>query len=336
MQSLTISASASLQVTTVNRNGSLPAHLAFTVLERSKTAEATGSVLIPNVPAAGLARFRNLSIGTVDIPSGTVIRTTGNPPVRFATTADAVMPAGVAKMLDVPVQAVNPGSSGNLPADTLVAIEGELGTSLAVTNPSPTTGGTDHTVPIQTADDRTLLHAALVSEILDQCKSSLQRTLGQGDTYFPSTLAVGQVLSESYFPADGQPGETLSLTINLQCQAQYARAVDVNSLAGMVLDANLPQGFEPISSRLASALSSTPVTDSDGNTSWKIQFQRLLHARIDPVETMQLIQGRSLITAGRKLTASLQLVAAPVIKVTPAWWPWLPVFPFRIAISIGS
>ena len=239
-------------------------------------------------------------------------------------------------MLDVPVQAVNPGSSGNLPADTLVAIEGELGTSLAVTNPSPTTGGTDHTVPIQTADDRTLLHAALVSEILDQCKSSLQRTLGQGDTYFPSTLAVGQVLSESYFPADGQPGETLSLTINLQCQAQYARAVDVNSLAGMVLDANLPQGFEPISSRLASALSSTPVTDLDGNTSWKIQFQRLLHARIDPVETMQLIQGRSLITAGRKLTASLQLVAAPVIKVTPAWWPWLPVFPFRIAISIGS
>ena len=128
----------------MNLTGSLPARLAFTVLERSKTAPVTGSVIIPNTPAAGMARFRNLSIGKVDIPSGTVIRTTGSPPVRFATTTDAVMPAGVAKTVDVPVQAVEAGTSGNLPADTLVAIEGDLGTSLAVTNPSPTTGGSDH------------------------------------------------------------------------------------------------------------------------------------------------------------------------------------------------
>ena len=49
----------------------------------------------------------------------------------------------------------------------------------------------------------------------------------QGDMYFPDTLAVGQILSETYFPADGQTGATLSLTMNLQCQAQYALAADV-------------------------------------------------------------------------------------------------------------
>jgi hypothetical protein len=32
---------------------------------------------------------------------------------------------------------------------------------------------------------------------------------------------------------------------------------------------------------------------------------------------MQLIQGRSLALAGRRLAASLRLVAAPTIKVTP-------------------
>ena len=144
-QSLTISASASPQVTRVDLAGNLPAQLAFTVLERSKTAPVTGSVITPNTPAAGMARFRNLGIGKVDIPSGTVIRTTGSSPVRFATTAEAVMPAGVGKTLDVPVQAIEPGTTGNLPADSLIALEGDLGTSLAVTNPSPTTGGSDHT-----------------------------------------------------------------------------------------------------------------------------------------------------------------------------------------------
>ena len=336
MQSLTISARASPQVATVDLTGSLPARMTSIDLEQSKTVAVTGSVITPNTPAAGMARFRNLSIGKVDIPSGTVIRTPGSPPVRFATTTDAVMPAGIARTLDVPVQAVQAGTSGNLSADTLVVFEGDLGTSLAVTNPSPTTGGSDHAAPIQTADDHTRLHDELVSEILDQCKASLPQSLDHGDIFFPNTLGVGQVLSETYFPADGQTGATLSLTMKLQCKAQYASAADVKLLTSMALDANLPDGFEPNSGAVVSATSDAPVTDADGNTSWKILAQRLLRARIDPAEILELIQGRSLAVAGRRLAASFQLVAAPTIKVTPDWWPWLPVFPLRIAVSIGS
>ena len=336
MQSQTISLSASPQVSSVDLAGSLPAHLASTVLERSKTAPVTGSVITPNTPSEGMARFRNLGFGKVVIPAGTVVRTTGSPSIRFSTTADAVMPAGVAKTFDVPIHSVEPGTSGNLPANMLVAFEGDLGTSLAVTNPSPTTGGSDHIAPIQTADDRTHLHDVLVAEILDQCKLSLPQTIGQSDTFFPDTLAVGKVLSETYFPADGQTGATLSLTMNLQCQAQYATAEDVNTLASLTMDANLPGGFEPASSTVTALSSGAPVTDAQGNTSWKVLAQRLLRAHIDLVETMQMIQGRSLAAAGRRLTSTLQLVAAPTIQVTPAWWPWLPVFSFRIAISIGG
>ncbi len=215
------------------------------MLERSKTASVTGTLIIPNTSAVGLVRFSNLTTGVVGIPAGTIVRTTVSPPVRFATTMDAVVAAGVGKTMDVPVQAVEAGSSGNLPADSLVAFEGDLGTSLSGTNPSPTTGGSDRSAPVQTADDRIRLRAALVSEILNQCKTSLPKSIGQGDTYFPDTLAVGQVLSETYFPADGQTGQTLSLTMNLQCQAQYASQADVNSLGRLALDANLPAGFGP-------------------------------------------------------------------------------------------
>ena len=332
-QDLKISASASLNVATVNLTGSLPARLTSSVLERSKTATVTGSVVIPNTPAAGMARFRNLSTGTVGIPLGTVIQTSGSPPVQFATTMDAVVPAGVGKTLDVPVQAVQAGASGNLPADALVAILGDLGTSLAVTNPSPSSGGSDHTAPIQTAADRTNLHDALVADILEQCKTSLPKSIGLEDVYFPDTLAVGQVLSETYFPADGQTGQ---LTMNLQCQAQYALIGDVNLLANMALDANLPEGFAPVSSAVTTASSATPVTDADGITHWEVQAKRLLVARIDPMEAAQLVRGRSPNDAVRRLTETLQLADAPTLQLTPAWWPWLPFVPFRIAVSTGE
>ncbi len=333
-QRLTISVSASPHAAAVSLTGGLPAHQVTAVFERSKTAEVTGSVIIPNTPAGGMARFRNLSIGEVDIPSGTVIRTTGSSPIRFVTTTDAVMPAGVGKTEDVPIQAVEPGSTGNLPADTLVVFEGDLGTSLAVTNPDPTTGGSDHSAPIQTADDRTRLHDALVSEILDQCKTSLPLSLSQGDTYFPDTLALGKITSETYFPADGQTGATLSVTMNMQCTAEFVRAADVRSLASLALDAKLPSGFEAVSGTVTSTPSSTPATNKQGTTTWTMTAQQHLRARINPLETVQLIQGRNLTTANQRLDASMSLAESPIIKVTPGWWPWLPVFPFRIAVNI--
>jgi hypothetical protein len=267
-QSLTVAVSASPEGTTVNLTGSIPARSIFTTLERSKTAAVSGSITIPDSPAAGIVRFHNLTTGAVGIPAGTVVRTTSDPPVRFATTTDASMAAGVGKTLDVTVQAVKGGASGNLLADSLVAIEGDLGASLAVTNPGPLAGGSDRTAPAQTADDRTHLHDALLSEILEECKTALPKMLASGDVYFPDTLAVGQLLSETYFPAEGQTGETLSLTMNLQCQAQYALVADVNTLAEVALDANLPDGFIPASGEVTTPVAGVPKTDTDGFTRW--------------------------------------------------------------------
>jgi hypothetical protein len=336
-QSLTIPASASLKVTTVNPSGSFPARLAYATIEQSKTAPVTGSIISPKDPAAGMLSFRNLTTGEVKIPAGTVVSTTGNPPVSFATTSDAVMPAGAGKTLAIPAEAVKPGSSGNLPADSLVAFEEvDLGTSLAVTNPSPTIGGTDRSAPIQTAEDRASLRSALEAEILKQCKTSIPQSIAVGDVFFPDTLEAGEVLSETYFPADGQTGETLSLTMKLKCQAQYATAADMEFMARLAMDAKLPDGFAPASNAITITTSGTPVTNAEGITRWQVQAQRLLQARLDLAEAAKSIQGRSLETARQQLTKSLRLAAAPTINLTPSWWPWMPFVPFRIIVSAGG
>ncbi len=335
-QTLRVAVRASPQVPTVNLAGSIPSRLIFTDLERSKIAAASGSISIPVSPAAGIVHFRNLTTGVVSIPAGTVIRTASDPPVRFATTTDASLAAGVGKTLDVSVQAVLGGASGNLPADSLTAVEGDLGASLNVTNLGPMAGGADRTAPAQTADDRSRLHDALLAEILMECQAALPKTLASGDVYFLDTLAVGRLLSETYFPAEGQAGETLLLDMKLQCQAQYASAADVDTLAEMALDTNLPDGFIPASGEVSAPVAGVPKTDTDGITRWEMQPQRLLRAHLDPLAVIQLALGRSPAQAVRRLSESLPLATAPEIRVKPSWWPWLPIVPFRITISPGD
>jgi hypothetical protein len=336
LQTLTLSASASREVTTVNLAGSLPARLSSLILEQSKTDQATGTVAVPEARAKGLATFRNLTTAQVRIPVGMVIRTQSDPTVRFATTRDAVVAAGIGKTVDVPIQAIEAGITGNLPAGALVSFEGELGTSLAVTNPDPTTGGTDKSAPIQTAADRSHLRSAMLVDILGQCGTKIRQTLSDGDVYFPDTLDVSQVLSETYFPAEDQSGDTLSLTMRVQCQAQYAGQTDLSALSKMSLDALLSEGYAPISNELSMLPSSTPLTGTDGVTHWQMQVQRLVRARLDPLVVAELTVGRKPADAVLKLKKSLSLAESPVIHLRPAWWPWLPLIPFRITISSGN
>lgn len=336
-QTLTFSVSADPKTTSVNLNGSLPARLVSMVVEHSKTIQVTGSVAIPDMRAQGVAEFRNLTMAAVNIPAGTVVSTQTNPPIRFITMEDGVIASGPGKTTEIPVQAVEAGSKGNVPTDSLVAFEEEnLGTSLSVINPDPMTGGSDRIAAIQTAEDRASVHEALLSEIIDECKVELPKTLSPGDVYFPDTPAVSQILSESYFPAEDQSGDTLSLTIRLQCQAQYASHADIKSLVEMSLDANLPNGFASITDELTIIPASIPKTDADGITRWDVQSQRPLSAQLDPIFAVQLSLGRTSNHALERLEDNLPLSGVPEIAIAPKWWPWMPLIPFRISVKFND
>ena len=173
-----------------------------------------------------------------------------------------------------------------------------------------------------------------MADLLEECKTTLPQMLASGDEFFPATLSVAQVFNESYFPAEDQPGELLSLTLNIQCQAQYASAADLQSLASMTLDAVLPEGFSPLPSGKGTITNATtPVVGEDGVISWEVQAQRLLQAKLDSLTVMQLVLGRKRDTAARRLSTNLPLAGTPVITLTPPWWPWMPLLPFRITLT---
>jgi hypothetical protein len=275
--------------------------------------------------------FRNLTTSVVGVPAGTIVQTTSSPVVHFATIADGVAAAGVGKTLDVPVQALDKGSAGNLPADRLIAIVGSLGTRLAVTNPDATSGGTDQRSAMPTAGDRLRLHDALLGDLKQKALLQFPASLSPGDVLFPDGLAVAQVLEEVYIPATGQPGLQLTLTLRIEFQVQYARGQDLRSLAGAVMDADLPARYLPAGGSLEITVRKPPASGSDGATHWEILAVRPLLAFIDGQQAAQLVQGLNIQTARQKLAAQLPLDGKPEISMSPSWWPWLPWLSFRIA-----
>lgn len=77
------------------------------------------------------------------IPAGTQVATGGLTPVVFGTVAPAYMAKGTATV-EIPVQAVNGGEGGNLPANSLtVLLTAVEDISTATTNVAATTGGTN-------------------------------------------------------------------------------------------------------------------------------------------------------------------------------------------------
>lgn len=333
-QELTLQVSASQSATSVNMAGSLPAHEISIVVEGSQFAQATGQASVPDKPAQGVVRFRNLTTTVVGIPAGTVIRTMTEPAVRFVTMQDGVAEGGVGKTIDIPVRAVDPGLAGNLAADTLVAIQGDLGTELAVANPEPTSGGTERTVATPAADERARLRAVLLADLRQQALDQFAQSLSPGDLPFPDTIKTSQTLNETYQPEEGQPGETLTLTMQVEISIEYVQASDLNMLAATALDAGLTNEMLPVADTMNIVITNKPASRAGGVTNFEIHASRTLKPNINLSSTTRALQGLSPIEAGQRLESMLPLDSPPQIQLVPSWWPWLPFLQFRITINM--
>ncbi len=333
-QNQTLEVSASQAVKSISLAGSLPVATTTIEVDGNKTAPSTGTAVFPDQPAQGIVRFRNQTTEIIGIPSGTVVETVGGAVIRFATTADGVADAGVGKTVDLPVQAINGGSDGNLPAGSLIAIEGDLGTSLSVSNPDPTSGGTEQTNVVPTGSDRTKLYDDLLGELQQKALLQLPQILTTGDVVIPDSLKVSETITETFVPAEGQPGNFITLSLQVQFQALYVKGMDIQSLAKGVMDSNLPVGFTPAVQTIQVTNLNAPATGADGIAHWQMVAERPLQARIDPSRVAQFVAGLKLQEANRRLAGTFSLASKPNIRVIPSWWPWAPWLPFRITTVV--
>jgi hypothetical protein len=274
--------------------------------------------------------FRNLTQQAVSIPEGTVVRTVDN--IRFATTRAGEVPAGLDETLELPVEAVESGRSGNVEAETIVVVEGRLGLSLSVTNPEPLTGGRE-TPSVQASDaDRERAKDALIETLESDARDQLAQELGAGDILFEDTFTTSQILSEEYDPPAGAASPKLTLTMRVEFSSLYADASDLTELASLALNASLPPGFRAASDELTLSPVTKPILNDDGFTRWTLRAERRITQQIHPAQVTQMIQGIGPRRANLLLQERLPLEGAPQIHLSPSWWPWVPIVPFRISV----
>ena len=92
----------------------LPARVVQVEVVDRGEIETTGIANVAAEPATGTALFVNSTQREVLIPAGTGMSTTSGTPVRFRTVRDAAV--GPRGRVRVPIEAIEGGPSGNVPA----------------------------------------------------------------------------------------------------------------------------------------------------------------------------------------------------------------------------
>ncbi|MCK7480866.1 MAG: baseplate J/gp47 family protein [Candidatus Moduliflexus flocculans] len=218
-QSVEIPVMASPSVERVFITGSIPAREKRILVEGTQQVTVTGEGVVPQSKAKGVAVFRNLTQSAVNIPIGTVVAA-GE--VRFVTTELGVLNPGAGETVELKIEAVTGGLSGNLDAETINVVEGRLGLSLAVTNPEPTTGGRERASVQATDADRARAKRLLLRSLEADARARLLDDFASDDVPFDKTFALVEILSEVYDPPPGAAGSQLTLTMQAEYSVRYA------------------------------------------------------------------------------------------------------------------
>ncbi len=201
-----------------------------------------------------------------------------------------------------------------------------------MTNPEPTTGGRELS-SVQASDaDRTRVKNLLMKDLEARARENLTSKLKPGDLLFDNTLTVSQTFSEKYDPPAGAAGAKLTLTMQVEFSAQYASASDLTELATLSMNAVLPSGFVPAPDAVTVKPLTNPFVWADKSLHWTMSSERKLTQSFDAAQVTQLVLGNGVKKAQSNLDQNLPPASSPKIQLSPSWWPWVPLVPFRIEV----
>ncbi|HMD90672.1 MAG TPA: baseplate J/gp47 family protein [Anaerolineaceae bacterium] len=331
-QSLFLGIRANPSITAPDLSGDLPTYLKTVVVEGQDEIASTGQSSLPDKTANGTISMTNLTEQPVDVPLGTVVLTNSNPSIKFQTTQDVLIPAGVGKTATASIQAVQPGISGNMASGEIQAVEGAVGLSVSITNPNATSGGSDQLNSVPTNDDYTALRNKLLHTLSQTAIQEFQNGLKSDETLINATIILNKVQQEICQPAIGQPGDRLNLKLRVEFNGMYYRQEDMQTIANQSLDADLQKGYSPVSGSITISSLST-VTQDGENTRWQIRASRKIRQDWSADYLAQAVAGKTKTEAYQIIQSALKLKSPPVIFLSPGWWSRMPYLTFQIKMA---
>jgi hypothetical protein len=283
---------------------------------------ATGQVQVPVSYASGTAIFTNLSQDAVAIPAGTGVRTLSEPSIRFRTTEEVSLPAEEGATVIVPIQALMPGSSGNLGPGAIEAIDGNLGLQVSVSNPQAIAGGKDEIRIGVAQGDLDALTQALEQDLMHKALQAKQAELPEDETLDEASLQITQVYGRQFSHAVGEATPILRLTLDLEVAGLVYREQDLQEAVQLALVGALPSGRAPIPDSLViNRTGNEAPGQADG--SFQIHAAQELFHPVDLGALGRAIAGKTQDEAIRLLEQDFSL-SVQKMRLFPAWWPRLP------------
>jgi len=332
-QSVTVPVTAEESTPSITAAGNIPAYRIETVVGVEESQPVVNEILVPNTRSRGIARFTNLGQEDVNIPSGTVVSTNSTPPIRFSTLNPVLLSAAEDEFVEVPIQAIQAGSSGNVPSDAIVVVESQLNQVISVTNPKLISGGTDRRILGPSDLDRERLRNAVVDILEREAEEHLRAQISGDDVFLTDTLEISAILEERYDPAGGQAGDKLELRMEVRYSVQYISLDDLMQLAQFSMVLPYDKGYSP-SGLPQIQLKDKPVTNSSGITKFEVHISQTMLKDIDELRVYSLVRGLGKDRVIPLLDGEFSMRDDPQIQLFPDWWPWMPMVPFNIALEI--
>ena len=309
--------------------GQIPAADVQTIVEGQLETAATGEIMVPDQSAQALVTVTNQTGQAVSLPAGTVFLVPGNPPQHFLTLTPLEVPAGRGQQVEIQARAEFPGSAGNVAAGAINSIEGAVGLQVTVSNAAPAEGGTDRPGRAASESDYAQLYDQLLTSLngiaLNQLSTDAPQML-----VIPESLGVAEVLAESRQPVVGQPTDRLRLTLKVAFSAMAVSRADLNAAATAALDADLATGLTPTPDSLVLTQKVAWVVIPGQRITLDLEAVRSTTPILDTTALFNLVRGLKPVDAGSQIQSLLNLNQTPVIRISPTWWPRLPVLPLRI------
>jgi hypothetical protein len=301
----------------------LPIHTTTLTLSSQSQLPTTGEISVPHTTATGTIQFTNISNAAVEIPAGTTLYAViDEQQILVETTSAVTLPAEVGSTLTTEIIASNPGQLGNLPANTITNIVGNLSFYVTANNPIAMTGGTDQTTQAPSKDDYTQLRTQLTQTIRQLAQDKFSQNSPEGIQIINLTLTNTQ---EQFSPTSAQSAaDILSLEIETDVQIEYLTEQDLINAFTIALDAQLLPGQTP----LENSFTYEKLTQ-EGQTYY--QGHRLTIQEINTQAIIQSLTGKTKTQAINMLTNQLGETASPQILFKPNFLNSIPFY--RLPLS---
>ncbi len=312
--------------------------VAYEILDLEAQGEwripTTGSMQIADEFARGEVEFSNLSDDPIEIPAGAVVRGADPEGPRFRTEEAVSLLVGEGAPTSVGIIAIDAGPEGNVVAESITTLEGAIGLQVAVINPEPTRGGSSQSQAAVSTSDRESVREQLLAQLRNELIVQALQISSTNQYLLENSLKITQIVQEDYDAEIGALADSLQVSLTLKAQVITISNEELRSLIMQYLDSELQAGYTFVPGSPTILTIREIETDLPTGKQIEVEAAVRTYLMIDEEALVGELRGTSRTEAMAILETEYPGEKEPLLRITPAWYPWMPLLEHRIDILL--